>query len=299
MGRGLALVLALLAWAAGCSGAFKVRLGAAQLGSGCAAGPGKAGQGFAKIRRVCCSGRGSVGSTQHSSRTHTTTPQLGPRPKAAPGLIVRYRSGGVGIAAAVAGTLGPKLIAPSLNMYTVDISDGTPPAVKAAELSKLGGELGACGCGIGSTQVSAAGAARGRSHAKGAGMRSTRPCIPGCAGEGGTGRGEPAQLGAAGCVRVWQPGSAAAGAGRKGAVLARPRLHHPMLKPAFCDRLSRSAASALAMVAQRTRPAVLPGCCGGPMPRRPLNAGTAGTTGVAQGRPLPLTPRPGPPPLPP
>lgn len=93
--RGLTLVLALLAWSAGCSDAFKV----------------------------------------------------GPRPKAAPGLIVRYRAGGVGIAAAVAGTSGAKVIAPSLNMYKLDINDGTPPEVKAAELTKLGGELGAAAPG--------------------------------------------------------------------------------------------------------------------------------------------------------
>lgn len=52
---------------------------------------------------------------------------------------MRYRSGGVAIAAAVAGTSGPKPIAPSLNMYQLGIKDGTSPEVKAAELSKLGG----------------------------------------------------------------------------------------------------------------------------------------------------------------
>lgn len=70
--------------------------------------------------------------------------QVGPKPAAPPGIIVRLKDRQIGVAAAAAaagtGTVRP--IAPDLQLYSIAITDGKSAEAKAAEVRKLPGELG-------------------------------------------------------------------------------------------------------------------------------------------------------------
>ena len=74
--------------------------------------------------------------------------QLGPKPTKPLGVIVKFKEGVVGIAAAGTGTA--RRINAELNLYQLSIKDGASAKDKAADLRKLSGERqqgSAKGCG--------------------------------------------------------------------------------------------------------------------------------------------------------
>lgn len=150
-------------------------------------------------------------------RSRDPVPQLGPRPKAQPGVIVKYRQppAGDGPAAAALGSDDPRLcgrsarlIDPTLSLYKVEVEAGKSAEQAAAEISKVSGERAFYFC------APAAGRALEQEGFLGPGAAAPQeqhlPCIP-CI---------PAAL----LLRWRRPARPSAGgsAGRRAAVARRP-----------------------------------------------------------------------------